>query len=339
MLGLMKAMKLGASGGLERLKLVELPDPPAPGAGEIQVRVHGSSLNFHDYAVVRFDAPHTVDRIPLADGAGVIEAVGEGVTEFVPGDHVVSTFFPQWLAGEPVSGDFSTVPGDGVDGYARERLVRPASWFTKAPRGWSAAESATLTTAGLTAWRALVGDGGLKPGDTVLVLGTGGVAVYGLQLAKLMGASVILTSSSDEKLTRARALGADHTLNYRSIPEWGAEVRKLTGGRGVDHVLDLAGPATLPQSIAACRIGGHISLIGTLTGFAGQIPTGTILRRQLRLQGLIVGSRAQQQQLVTAMNTTGLRPVIDRRFALAELPEAFRYQESNHHFGKICLEF
>lgn len=339
MLGLMKAIKLGVSGGLDRLKLVELPDPAAPGAGEIQVRVQGSSLNFHDYAVVRFDAPHTVERIPLADGAGVIEAVGAGVTEFAPGDTVVSTFFPQWLAGDPVNGDFATVPGDGVDGYARERVVRPASWFTKAPRGWSAAESATLTTAGVTAWRALVGDGGLKPGDTVLVLGTGGVAIFGLQLAKIMGASVILTSSSDEKLARARTLGADHTLNYRSIPQWGAEIRKLTDGRGVDHVLDLGGSGTLPQSIAACRIGGHISLIGTLTGMAGQIPTGTILRRQIRLQGLIVGSRAQQQQMVTAMNATGLRPVIDRRFALGELAQAFRYQESTHHFGKICLEF
>jgi NADPH:quinone reductase-like Zn-dependent oxidoreductase len=339
MLSIMKAMKLGASGGLDRLKLVELPDPAPPGPGEIQVRVHGSSLNFHDYAVVRFDAPHTVGRIPMADGAGVVEAIGAGVTEFVPGDNVVSTFFPQWLGEQPVNGDFSTVPGDGVDGYARERVVHPATWFTNAPRGWTAPESATLTTAGLTAWRALVGDGGLKAGDTVLVLGTGGVAILGLQLAKAMGATVILTSSSDEKLTRARELGADQTLNYRSTPEWGAEVLRLTSGHGVDHVLDLGGPGTLPQSIAACRVGGHISLIGTLTGFAGQVPTATLMRRQVRLQGLIVGSRTQQQQLVAAMNTTGIRPVIDRRFALADLAGAFRYEESNRHFGKICLEF
>jgi NADPH:quinone reductase-like Zn-dependent oxidoreductase len=335
----MKAMQLGASGGLERLKLVDLPDPTAPAVGEIQVRIHGSSLNFHDYAVVRFDAPHTVDRIPLADGAGVVEAVGPGVTEFAVGDTVVSTFFPQWLSGQPLNSDFSTVPGDGVDGYARERVVRPASWFTKAPAGWSATESATLTTAGVTAWRALVGDGAVKAGDTVLVLGTGGVAIYGLQLAKAMGASVILTSSSDEKLARARALGADHTLNYRSIPEWGAEVVRLTGGRGVDHVLDLGGPGTLPQSITACRLGGQISLIGTLTGFAGQVPTAAMMRRQIRLQGLIVGSRTQQQEMVRGLNTTGIRPVIDRRFGLADLAEAFRYEESNRHFGKICLEF
>jgi NADPH:quinone reductase-like Zn-dependent oxidoreductase len=335
----MKAMKLGRNGGLERLQLVELPEPAAPGAGEIEVRVHGSSLNFHDYAVVRFDAPHTVDRIPMADGAGVVEAIGAGVTQFRSGDSVVSTFYPQWLGEQPVHADFSTVPGDGVDGYACERVVRAATWFTHAPRGWSAAESSTLTTAGVTAWRALVGDGGLKAGDCVLILGTGGVAILGLQLAKAMGASVILTSSSDEKLTRARALGADHTLNYRSVPEWGAEVQKLTAGRGVDHVLELGGAGTLPQSITACRIGGQISLIGTLTGTKGEVPTGTLMRKQIRLQGLIVGSRTQQQQLVNGMNTTGIRPVIDRRFALADLAAAFRHQESNHHFGKICLEF
>lgn len=335
----MKAMKLGVSGGLDRLKLVDLPDPAAPARGEILVRVQGSSLNFHDYAVARFDAPHTVDRIPLADGAGVVEAVGPGVGEFAPGDSVVSVFFPQWQSGRPVNGDFTTVPGDGVDGYARERVVAPATWFTTAPQGWSAAESATLTTAGVTAWRALVGDGALKAGDTVLVLGTGGVAIFGLQLAKAMGASVILTSSSDEKLARARSLGADHTLNYRTTPEWGAEVLKLTGGHGVDQVLDLGGPGTLPQSITACRIGGHISLIGTLTGFAGQVPTAAMMRRQIRLQGLIVGSRTQQQEMVAAMNSTGIRPVIDRRFALADLADAFRYEESNRHFGKICLEF
>jgi NADPH:quinone reductase-like Zn-dependent oxidoreductase len=335
----MKAMKLGVSGGLERLKLVDLAEPAPPGHGEILVHLHGSSLNFHDYAVVRFDAPHTADRIPLADGAGIIEAIGPGVSEFAVGDSVVSVFFPQWQAGRPVNGDFSTVPGDGVDGYARERVVRPATWFTRAPRGWSAAESATLPTAGVTAWRALIADGALKAGDTVLVLGTGGVAIFGLQLAKAMGATVILTSSSDEKLARARSLGADHTLNYRSLPEWGAEVLKLTGGRGVDQVLDLGGPGTLPQSIAACRLGGQISLIGTLTGFAGQVPTAALMRHQIRLQGLIVGSRAQQQEMVTAMNATGIRPIIDRRFALADLAEAFRHEESNRHFGKICLEF
>ena len=188
-----------------------------------------------------------IGRIPMADGVGVVEAVGAGVAEFSVGEHVVSTFFPTWLDGPPEVGDFATVPGDGVDGYAREAVVRPATWFTHAPMGHSHTEAATLTTAGLTAWRALVADGGLKAGDTVLVLGTGGVAIFALQFAKAMGAIVIATSSSNEKLERVRALGADHTINYRAEPAWGEAVQRWTKGRGVDHVIELGGPDTLPQ--------------------------------------------------------------------------------------------
>jgi NADPH:quinone reductase-like Zn-dependent oxidoreductase len=210
----MKGIVLHAPGGLDRLELIEMPDPGDPGPGEIRVRLHASSLNYHDYAVVTGRMQTADGRIPMSDGAGVVEGVGEGVTEFTIGDHVVSCFFPEWQDGPPAVGDFSTVPGDGVDGYAREAVVRPASWFTLAPRGFSHAEAATLTTAGLTAWRALVVDGGLKAGDVVLVLGTGGVSIFALQLAKAMGANVIATSSSDEKLERVRAMGADHTINY-----------------------------------------------------------------------------------------------------------------------------
>jgi len=275
----------------------------------------------------------------MADGAGVVEAVGDGVTDFTIGDHVVSTFFPTWLDGEPTEGDFSTVPGDGVDGYAREVVVRPASWFTQAPKGYSHVEAATLTTAGLTAWRALVGDGLLKAGDTVLALGTGGVSIFALQIAKAMGAVVLVTSSSDEKLERARRLGADHTINYKSTPEWGKAVQRWSDGRGVDHVIELGGPGTLPQSIVAARVGGHISLIGTVTGGGGQVPTAAMMIKQIRLQGLIVGNRRQQRQMVKALEATTVRPIIDRTFGLEGLAEAFRYQESGNHFGKICVEF
>lgn len=268
-----------------------------------------------------------------------MEAVGDGVTEFAPGDHVVSCFFPGWLEGPPPMADFSTVPGDGVDGYAREAVVRPSTWFTRAPEGFSHAEAATLTTAGLTAWRALVVNGGLKAGDVVLVLGTGGVSIFALQLAKSMGATVIATSSSDEKLERVRALGADHTINYRTHGDWGALARDWTGGRGVDHVVEVGGPGTLGQSIAAVRIGGHISLIGVLTGRAGEVPTALLMAKQARLQGLIVGNRRQQLDFVRAIDTTGLKPVIDRSFRLEEIADAFRYEESGAHFGKICLEF
>jgi NADPH:quinone reductase-like Zn-dependent oxidoreductase len=335
----MRAVKVGAQPGLENLEVVELSEPQGPRHGEIQVRVHASSLNYHDYGVAKRSNPKHVGRILMADGAGIVTAVGAGVTELKAGDFVVSTFYPTWLDGPPTQGDFSTVPGDGVDGYACEVVVRPASWFTQAPKGYSHVEAATLTTAGLTAWRALIGDGLLKAGDTVLVLGTGGVAIFALQIAKAMGAVVAVTSSSDEKLAHARKLGADHTINYKSEPEWGAAVQGWAQGRGVDHVIELGGPGTLAQSIAATRVGGHISLIGTLTGGSGQVPTAAMMIKHIRLQGLIVGSRRQQQQMIQGLESTGIRPVIDRSFPLEGLADAFRYEESGRHFGKIGVEF
>jgi NADPH:quinone reductase-like Zn-dependent oxidoreductase len=334
----MKAVQLSQPGGLDNLKVVELPSPKAPGPGEILVRIHGSSLNFHDYAVCAGFIPTADGRIPMADGAGVVEALGAGVTEFAEGDHVVSTFFPTWIDGSATIGNFSTTPGDGVDGYAREQVTKPTSWFTKAPSGWSHQEAATITTAGLTAWRALVVDGGLKAGDTVLVLGTGGVSIYALQIAKAMGANVIATSSSDKKLRRVRELGADATINYKTTEEWGKEVLSLTEGRGVDHVIEVGGPGTLPQSIRACRVGGHIALIGVLTGREGPVPTALLMAKQQRLQGLIVGSRHNQIEMVRAMETTGLKPVVDSTFTLDDLAGAFRHEESGAHFGKICIE-
>lgn len=335
----MNAIRLAAPGGLSNLRVVALPDPGAPGPGQVRVRLHASSLNYHDLAVALGMIPTADGRIPMSDGAGVVEAVGEGVEDFAPGDHVVSTFFPHWLDGPPAVGDFATVPGDGVDGYARECVVAPAQAFTRAPAGYSHAQAATLTTAGLTAWRALVVEGGLKAGDTVLVQGTGGVSIFALQFAKAMGARVIATSSSDEKLERVRALGADHTLNYRREPEWGRAVLDLTGGRGVDHVVEVGGPATLPQTIQACRVGGHIALIGILTGVEGPIPTAALMSRQQRLTGLIVGSRAHQRDMVAAIEATGIEPVIDRSFALEAIAEAFALQQAGAHFGKIVLEF
>ncbi len=334
----MQAVTLRKPAGIDCLDLVERDDPGAPGVGEIRVRVHASSLNYHDLGVVLGVLPTDDGRIPLSDGAGVVEAVGEGVTEFAGGDSVVSCFFPGWLNGEPTMANFATTPGDGVDGYALERVVRPATWFTHAPKGYSHAEAATLTTAGLTAWRALVVNGGLKAGDSVLVLGTGGVSIFALQFAKSMGATVIATSSSDEKLERARSLGADHTVNYRRHKEWGSQVLELTSGRGVDHVIEVGGPDTLPQSIQACRIGGHIALIGVLTGVGGVVPTVVMMLRQQRLLGLIVGCRQHQIDMVRAIDATGVKPVIDRTFALRDIRDSFRALQSAQHVGKICLE-
>ena len=335
----MKAIRLRSPGGLANLQSVDIEEPKDPAAGEIRVRLHASSLNYHDYGVASRPGWQADGRIPMSDGAGVVEAVGAGVSAFAVGDSVVSCFFPTWADGPATIADFATVPGDGVDGFAREAVTLPATAFTRAPRGFSHAEAATLTTAGLTAWRALVVDGGLKAGDTVLVLGTGGVSIFALQFAKAMGATVVATSSSDEKLERARALGADHTINYRREPDWGRRVWDWTGGRGVDHVVEVGGPGTLPQSIAAVRVGGHIALIGVLTGYAGDVPTGPFMLKQARLQGLIVGSRREQADMVRGIEAVGLKPVIDRSFPLDGLAEAFRHQESGSHFGKICLTF
>lgn len=332
-----KAMIVQPGGGYDKV-VVGTSEAKAPKAGEITVRLHANSLNYHDFAVVSGMWGPVEPRIPMADGAGEVVAVGEGVEEFSLGDHVVSTFFPTWIAGEPLVEGFATVPGDGVDGYARESVTASTNAFTRAPKGWSHAEASTLPTAAVTAWRALMADDALKPGDTVLVQGTGGVSIFALQFAKMAGAVVIATSSSDEKLERLRAMGADHVLNYRKNPAWGQTARELTGGRGVDHVVEVGGPATLGQSMAAASVGGHISLIGILTGLGGEFPIVTALIKQLRLQGVLVGSRTHQQDMIKAIDTNGMRPVIDKCFALESIVEAFRHQESNRHFGKICLE-
>jgi NADPH:quinone reductase-like Zn-dependent oxidoreductase len=332
-----KAIYVQPGGGFDRVTLGTC-DSSMPKTGEITVRVHASSLNYHDYAVVSGMWPPEVPRIPMSDGAGEVIAVGEGVNEFAIGDHVVSTFLPGWLEGEPEVDDMGTVPGDGIDGFARQQVTMPATAFTRAPKGYSHAEAATLTCAGVTAWRALMVDGALKPGETVLVQGTGGVSVFALQFAKIAGATVIATSSSDEKLARLETLGADHLINYRKQENWGDLVRELTAGRGVDHVVEVGGPATLAQSMVAARIGGHIAVIGVLSGTTGTLPMLSVLTRQLRLKGLVVGSRRHQIEMIRAIDATGLRPIIDRHFPLEEIVEAFRYQETNRHFGKICLD-
>ncbi len=334
----MKAIEIHAPASLETLTLVDRADPAAPGPGEISVRLRASSLNYHDYAVVKGMMPSADKRIPMSDGAGEVTAVGAGVTEFKVGDAVVSTFFPKWLDGDIPADGFVNVPGDGIDGYACEAVTLPATGFTHAPKGYSHAEAATLTCAGLTAWRALVVDGQIKAGSTVLVQGTGGVSIFALQFAKAMGATVIATSSSTEKLERLKALGADHLINYKEHADWGAKALELTGGVGVDHVVEIGGAGTLDQSMIATRVGGHIALIGVLAGYAGPVMTVTLMAKNLRVQGLTVGSRKQQLDMVAAINATGIKPVLDQHFPLANLADAFRHQESGTHFGKIIVD-
>ncbi len=336
----MRAMvQTDSSKGFGGIELTEIEDAAAPKAGEIRVQLKASSLNFHDLSVANGRIPTESGRIVMSDGAGVVDAVGEGVSEFVVGDHVVSGFFPYWQAGGPNIGDFSQTPGDGMDGYARDSVTVPASWFTTAPRGWSHTEAATITTAGLTAWRALVVEGQLKAGDSVLLLGTGGVSIYALQIAKAMGAKVAITSSSDEKLQKAKALGADFTVNYRTQPEWGKAVAQWTQGKGVDHVVEVGGPGTLAQSIRACRVGGSIVLIGVLTGIGGDVPTATLMRKQITLTGVIVGSRQEQMDFVSGLEVMAFKPVIDKCFGLEQLVTAFEYETAAQHFGKIVVEY
>ncbi|WP_346427812.1 NAD(P)-dependent alcohol dehydrogenase [Sphingomonas sp. UV9] len=331
-------MILQAPGGLDRIKLAELEPARAPGANEIRVRLAASCINFHDYGVANGTAPTEDGRILLADGAGVVEAIGKNVVDFSPGDAVVSCIFPQWSKGAPQVSDFSQTPGDGVDGVAREEITASVSAFTHAPASYTMAESATITTAGVTAWRALMVNGPLKPGETVLVQGSGGVSIYALQIAKAVGAVVIATTSSDAKAQRLRALGADHVINYRDESEWGRRVWEWTEDQGVHHVIDVGGPSTLAQSLEAVKIGGHIASIGILGGWEAALPMVPILTKQVRLQGCLNGCRQDQADLVAFLSTHAIRPIIDRSFPLEQLAEAFLHQESGSHFGKIVIK-
>lgn len=333
----MRAMTVGSPASIETLTLSNVSDPQQPGPGEILVRIHANSLNYKDYLVATGVLPVVDGRILMSDAAGEVVAVGDGVVDLVPGDLVVSTYHTRWPSGRVMPIDSPKgVPGDGVDGYARELAVTPSTWFTRAPKGYSPAEAATLTCAGTTAWRVLVGDGPITAGQTVLVLGTGGVSVFALQFAKAMGAVIVATSSSDEKLERLKAMGADHLINYKTTPEWGQAAYDMTGG--VDHVVDIGGPGTLPQTIAAMKLGGHIGLIGVLTGRAGEVPTAMITRKQIRLQGAQCGSRTDQLDMIAAIDATGIRPVIDSTYPIDGLGDAFRHLKSGAHFGKIVIE-
>jgi NADPH:quinone reductase-like Zn-dependent oxidoreductase len=335
----MKAIRVRHPAGIDSLSLEDVLDAPSPGPGEIRVRIGAASLNFRDGLVVKGFFPADDGRIPLSDAAGEVAEVGEGVSDFAPGDKVVSTFHPNWQDGEIDRARLNNSPGGPADGYACEFATRPVSHFTLAPNGLSHLEAATLPCAGVTAWRAVVTDGQVKPGAVVLVLGTGGVSLFALQFAKAAGASVIATSSRPDKLARLRELGADHAIDYRSHEKWGEEVLALTGGQGVDHVIEVGGPHTMPQSLIAVRSGGHVAVIGAVGGFEiDTMPFAIVQAKRLRLQGVTVGSRRDQTQMIRAIEQTGLRPVIDRSYPLADSAEAFRRLESGAHVGKVCVE-
>ena len=332
----MKVAAVKKPGGLDKLVIEERPDPK-PGPGQVLVRVRASSLNYHDFVVVLGGIPTPDGRIPMSDGACEVVAVGEGVTKWKVGDKVISLFFPGWQSGQIEAAGFQSVPGDGADGFAAELVAAPETAFTRMPAGWSFEEAATLPCAALTAWRGLFAEANIQPGQWVLTQGTGGVSIFALQFAKAAGCRVISTSSSPEKMEKLKALGADHVINYKETPEWGKKAFELTGGRGVDEVVEIGGPGTMAQSIAACRPGGHISLIGVLTGVSGEVPTAALFSRNITLSGITVGSRRMQEDMIDAIEANGIRPVIDSKFPLDQIAAAFAHQASQKHFGKIVL--
>ncbi|MFT3965077.1 MAG: NAD(P)-dependent alcohol dehydrogenase [Sphingobium sp.] len=334
----MYAMRLRHPASLDTLRL-ETVEAPSPGPGEIRVRIRAASLNFRDGLVVNGFFPATDGLIPLSDGAGEVVEVGAGVTAFAVGDAVVSTFHPAWADGHIDKARMTASPGGPADGYACDDATRSIAHFTHAPKGLSHAEAATLPCAGVTAWRAVVTDGRVQPGETVVVQGTGGVSLFALQFAKAAGATVIATTSSGEKAARLRALGADHVVNYRETEAWGQHVLDITGGLGADHVIEVGGPNTMAQSLLAARTGGHVAIIGAVGGFdTDSMPFAIVQARRLRLQGVTVGSRRDQTDMIRAIEANAIRPVIDRSYPLDRLGDAFLALSSGSAFGKICID-
>ncbi len=320
------------------LRRVERPDP-TPGPGEILVEIRAISLNYRDLlmAAGKYNPRLALPVIPCSDCVGTVLEIGPGVDRFRAGDRVCPIFAQGWIDGEPTRAALKGTLGGPLDGTLAEKLVVPAQAAVAVPEFLSDAEAATLPCAGLTAWSALVTYGNVKPGSTVLVLGTGGVSIFALQFAKCMGARVIVSSSSDEKLERARALGADETINYREKPAWEKEVYKRTGGAGVDLVVEVGGPGTLEKSIRSVRPGGMISLIGILAGRKNEVDLTAVLMQNIVIQGIVVGHRAGFEAMNAAIAQNRLRPVVDRVFGFAEAPAAFQTVADAAHFGKVCI--
>lgn len=303
---------------------------------EVCVRMHAASLNYRDLVTVKRGVSQEI--IPLSDGAGVIEEVGNDVKRLKKGDRVVGLFFPLWQGGNIDAYKSSIARGGApTDGVLARYAYGHEDGFIKFPDYLSYEEASTLPCAGLTAWNALIVQGKLKSGDTIVILGTGGVALFSLQLAKNIGARVILLSSKDEKLEKARQMGADELINYTQNPDWEKIVLEKTAGVGADLVLELGGAGTLTRSMAAVKINGRISLVGILTGVEGQINPMAILRKSLSVNGIYVGSREMQEDFHTALETNGIHPVIDREFAFDQAKEAFEYLQSGQHQGKIVI--
>ena len=334
----MKVWQVAREWSIDGMELVDRPEPE-PGPGQIVVLMRAASLNYRDLLTVQGQGgAYKLPLIPFSDGAGEIAAVGQGVSRVAVGDRVCPMFFQSWFDGEPSASGRRLALGGTRPGVLQELLVLDAEGVTRIPDHLSFAEAATLPCAALTAWRALFDEAHLRPGQTVLVQGTGGVSIFALQFAKLAGATVIVTSSSDEKLERAKALGADHTINYRTVAEWGKAAADWTGG-GVDHIVEVGGKDTFQQSIEAARVGGTILVIGVLSGFAQQISIPSLFSKNLHVVGLSVGSRRMFENMASAIGHNRLKPVIDRTLDFSEVPDALRLMQQAGHFGKIAIAF
>ena len=336
----MKAIEIQNSFGLDSLKTVERPDPvPAPYHAVIKLRA--ASLNYRDLLTVegKYNPRLRLPLVPLSDGVGEVVAIGEGVTRVKTGDRVAANFSQKWLGGEPARAKLGASLGGPLDGMLAEYRALNEEGLVHVPAHLSDEEAATLPCAAVTAWNSLINMGGLRAGETVLVQGTGGVSLFALQFAKLAGARVIVTSSSDQKLERAKKLGADRAINYTTTPDWDKQAKEFTGGVGVDHIIEVGGAGTFGKSLKAIKIGGHIGMIGNLTGNATEVNLVLILMQNVRVQGVLVGSRDTFEAMNLAITQHELRPVIDRVFAFDEARQAFDHMKSGSHFGKICIKF
>jgi NADPH:quinone reductase-like Zn-dependent oxidoreductase len=333
----MKAFQLTALTGPGALRLVELPEPK-PARGQVLVRVRATSLNYRDLLVSdgRYGKV-ALPLIPLSDGAGEIAAVGEGVTRWKTGDRVAGAFFQGWPSGPFRREMTNTALGGALNGMLTGYVALSADGVVAIPPHLSFAEAATLPCAALTAWQALVTRGNVSADETVLLLGTGGVSIFALQFAKMHGARVIITSGSDEKLARAKKLGADETINYRSTPDWEEEVFRLTDKAGVDQVVEVGGAGTFVKSLRSVTPGGQVHLVGGVSGFTADVPLTEIIRKLVVVRGIYVGSRAMFEAMTRAITQHQTKPVVDRIFEFADAPAAYQYQQSGKHFGKVVI--
>lgn len=339
----MRALNVAAPWGLDAIKVVELPDPK-PGPGQVLVRMKAVSLNYRDLLMINGmygrGAASTTDVItPFSDGCGMVEAVGEGVTRFKPGDRAATLFFQGWVSGPPTVEKVVTALGFPIPGAGSELQTFSEQGLSKVPEFLSDQEVATLPCAALTAWRGLFVDARLEPGDTVVLQGTGGVSIFGLQFAHAAGLRTLITSSSDEKLERATGLGADHIVNYRTTPAWSGPVREATHGRGADFIMEVGGAGTIHESMKAVRIGGHIAIIGVVAGAGEPFNPAALIGNSAKLQGLSVGSRDMFEAMCRMIDLKKIFPVVDKVFPFTEARAAFAAMAAGEHFGKIVLEF